>query len=145
MNPIDLSSRPGAGVPASTSLRGSFSPAGFLELLFERVSLEQLNALNARRHPAGRPVRRLTRGHGRAAFAKLQCAALVELVMHNPLAARLGWNGESEWKLASSLLDQLPERCLLMGDRLYGCGSFLAQASPTLQSRGSHFLVRVKQ
>src|SRR6478609_6884767 len=68
MNPIDLSSRPGAGVPASTSLRGSFSPAGFLELLFERVSLEQLNALNARRHPAGRPVRRLTRGQLLAAL-----------------------------------------------------------------------------
>jgi hypothetical protein len=35
---------------------------------------------------------------GQAAFAKLQCSALVELLMHNPLAARLGWNGESEWK-----------------------------------------------
>jgi hypothetical protein len=65
---------------------------------------------------------------GKAAFAKLQCAALVELVMHNPLAARLGWSGESEWKLAQPLLEHLPSRCLLLADRLYGCGAFLVAA-----------------
>lgn len=82
---------------------------------------------------------------GQAAFAKLQCAALVELVTHNPLAARLGWQGESEWKLAQALLDHLPERCLLLADRLYGCGAFLVQAMEVLKARRGHFLVRVKQ
>jgi hypothetical protein len=82
---------------------------------------------------------------GRAAFAKLQCAALVELGLHNPLAARLGRHGESEWKLALGLLGQLPARCLLLADRLYGCGAFLVAAGQILRSRGGHFLVRVKR
>ena len=82
---------------------------------------------------------------GKAAFAKLQCAALVELVMHNPLAACLGWNGESEWKLAQRLLDHLPPNCLLLADRLYGCGAFLLAAWQRLKDRGGHFLVRAKR
>jgi Transposase DDE domain len=82
---------------------------------------------------------------GRAAFAKLQCAALVELVMHNPLAALVGTSGESEWKLALRLLDHLPEQCLLLADRLYGCGAFLVAAAERLKPRKGHFLVRVKE
>jgi hypothetical protein len=82
---------------------------------------------------------------GRAAFAKLQCSALVELLMHNPLAAMLSWQGESEWKLAQGLLAQLPEKCLLLGDRLYGCGAFILAASKILKERHGHFLFRVKQ
>jgi hypothetical protein len=75
----------------------------------------------------------------------LQCAALVELVMHNPLAAAVGTAGESEWKLALGLLDQLPEHCLLLADRLYGCGAFLVAAMARLKPRQGHFLVRVKE
>lgn len=81
---------------------------------------------------------------GRNPFAKLQCAALVELVMHNPLAARLGWTGESEWKVAQGLLDDLPAKCLLLTDRLYGCGAFLLAAWTKLQSLQGHLLARVK-
>lgn len=81
---------------------------------------------------------------GRNPFAKLQCAVLVELIMHNPLAARLGWTGESEWKVAQGLMDHLPAQCLLLADRLYGCGAFLLAAWARLQSLQSHFLVRVK-
>ena len=81
---------------------------------------------------------------GRAAFAKLQCAVLVELVMHNPLAALIGTAGQSEWKLALGLLERLPERCLLLADRLYGCGAFLRAAMDTLKPRDGRFLVRVK-
>lgn len=81
----------------------------------------------------------------KAAFAKLQCAVLLELLMHNPLAARLGWKGESEWKLAQGLLENLPPACLLLADRLYGCGAFLVQAWQRLKERNGHFLVRVKQ
>src|SRR5581483_6885474 len=82
---------------------------------------------------------------GKAAFAKLQSAVLVELLMHNPLAAALGWNGQSEWKLAQSLLEHLPSDCLLLADRLYGCGAFLVAAWERLKQRNGHFLVRVKQ
>jgi hypothetical protein len=91
------------------------------------------------------------RGHrsknqkGRHTFARLQCAALVELISHNPLAARLSWTADSEWKLAQQLLDQPPEKCLLLGDRLYGCAAFLLAAWAKLQPLGGHFLVRVRQ
>ncbi len=91
------------------------------------------------------------RGHrgknskGRHTFAGLRCAALIELISHNPLAARLSWTGDSEWKLAQPLLDQLPKQCLLLADRLYGCADFLLAAWVKLQPLGGHFLVRVKE
>lgn len=212
---------------------------GFLSLLRQRISVKELNALDQRKHAAGRPARQLTRGQlllalvfhctvgwagsfgehlfclwgipmaestlserrqalpfevfsellrrvlrpittmgrqgffgrwrlvaidgvsfslpntepvkrqcqkgsrGRAAFAKLQCAALVELVAHNPLAARVGRAGESEWKLALGLLEELPERCLLLADRLYGCGAFVVAALNRLLQRQGRLLVRV--
>lgn len=78
------------------------------------------------------------------AFAKLRCAVLVELMMHNPLAAILGREGQSEWKLAQGLLEHLPANCLLLGDRLYGCGAFILSAWKGLQKLGGHFLIRVK-
>ena len=216
---------------------------GFLSLLLERIGGEELNGLHQRRHGAGRPVQRLTRGQllagilfhftvsfagtlgehgfwlfgiqmaestlserrqtlpfevfeelrrrvlrpikeasaqtlylglrlvaldgvsfslsntpqitqscrkggsgrGKAAFAKLPCAALVELMLHNPLAACLARAGESEWKLALGLLDPLPARCLLLADRLYGCGAFVLPAWEKLRLLHSHFLMRVKE
>ena len=57
---------------------------------------------------------------GRAAFAKLTTTVLLEVGLHNPLAAGIGRHGESEWALAQRLLAQLPARALLLGDRLYG-------------------------
>lgn len=81
--------------------------------------------------------------HGRNAFAQLQCAALVELVWHNPLAARVGLQSESEWKLALGLLTDLPGKCLLLVDRLYGCGAFVIPALTQLKSRQGHLVVRV--
>ena len=95
--------------------------------------------------PVKRSCRKGGNQNGKAAFAKLQCAALVELVMHNPLAACLGCKGESEWKLAQGLLDHLPQKCLLLADRLYGCGAFLVAAMERLKRCDGHFLVRVKQ
>lgn len=82
---------------------------------------------------------------GRAAFAKLQCSALVELMWHNPLAAGVGQPGQSEWKLALGLLAHLPQECLLLADRLYGCGAFLLVAVDWLKQRNGRFLVRVKE
>jgi hypothetical protein len=81
---------------------------------------------------------------GRAAFAKLRCAVLVELITHNPLAACLGWQGESEWKLARGLARHLPLGCLLLADRLYGCGAFIWFLLPVLKACQGHFLLRVK-
>lgn len=82
--------------------------------------------------------------HGQVAFAKLNCAVLLELVMHNPLAAALGRNGESEWKLAQRLIQQVPPGSLLLVDRLYGCGAFVASLLEKFKGSDSHFLVRVK-
>jgi hypothetical protein len=81
---------------------------------------------------------------GRAAFAKLPTAVLVELGLHNPLAAAIGRAGESEWALAQPLLAHLPAGALLLGDRLYGCAAFLTQAWAVCQRVGSHLLVRVR-
>lgn len=92
-----------------------------------------------------RQCRKGANQNGEVAFAKLQCSALVELVMHNPLAACLGWKGESEWQLAQDLLDRLPPKCLLLADRLYGCGAFLLAAWQRLKKHKGHFLVRVKE
>jgi hypothetical protein len=82
---------------------------------------------------------------GRAAFAKLRCSALVELVMHNPLAVRLGLQGESEWKLTWGLLEQLPSQSLVLADRLYGCGALILEAMKILGPRQGHVLMRVKE
>jgi hypothetical protein len=83
--------------------------------------------------------------HGQAGFAKLNCAVLLELVMHNPLAASLGRSGESEWKLAQRLIQQIPPGSLLLGDRLYGCAAFVASLLKEFKGSNSHFLLRVKE
>jgi hypothetical protein len=81
---------------------------------------------------------------GRAAFAKMTTAVLVELGLHNPVAAAIGRRHESEWELGRGLLTQLPTRAVLLGDRLYGCGVFAAAALAACQRVGSHFLLRAR-
>ena len=44
---------------------------------------------------------------GRAAFAKITAGVLLELGLHNPLAAAIGRGGQSEWVLALELLAAL--------------------------------------
>ena len=82
---------------------------------------------------------------GRAAFAKITTCVLLEVGLHNPLAAAIGRRGQSEWELAASLLARLPKRVLLLGDRLYGCAAFVEQARTTCARVGSHFLVRARR
>jgi hypothetical protein len=82
---------------------------------------------------------------GRAAFAKLTTAVLLEVGLHNPLAAGIGRQGESEWALAHRLLAQLPKRALLLGDRLYGVAAFLVHARAVCARVGSHFLIRASR
>jgi len=82
---------------------------------------------------------------GRAAFAKMTTAVLLEVGLHNPLAAAIGRRGESEWALAHGLLAQLPKRALLLGDRLYGVAAFAVHARAACERVGSHFLLRASR
>lgn len=81
---------------------------------------------------------------GRAAFAKISTSVLLELGLHNPLAAAIGHEGQSEWKLSLGLLSRLPKKALLLADRLSGCAAFAAQALRACQRVGSHFLFRAR-
>jgi hypothetical protein len=79
---------------------------------------------------------------GRAAFPKVGAAVLVELGLHNPLAAALGAHGESEMVLAKQVLSALPEKSLMINDRYYGVPELLVG----LPAQGEReFLVRVKK
>jgi hypothetical protein len=81
---------------------------------------------------------------GRAAFFKIVTGVLLEVGLHNPLAAAIGHKGQSEWELAPSLLARLPKKALLLADRLHGCAAFAAQAVAACQRVGSHFLFRAR-
>jgi len=87
-------------------------------------------------------VKKAQTRRGRAAFAKMTAAVLLEVGLHNPLAAAIGRHGESEWALAQRLLAQLPKRALLLGDRLYGVAAFVVHARAACARGGSHFLLR---
>lgn len=82
---------------------------------------------------------------GPAAFAKMTTAVLLEVGLHNPLAAAIGRHGESEWALAQRLLAHLPTHALLLGDRLYGVIAFAQAAQRACQRVGSHFLLRASR
>ena len=83
-----------------------------------------------------------------AAFAKLGCAVLVELGTHAPLAAAISAPdlAESESALAAERLVRLPKDSLLLGDRLYGNGTFIGRLLATAPAGlGQAFLLRVGQ
>lgn len=102
----------------------------------------QFSLTNTAQVRASRPKARSRRG--RAAFAKMTTAVLLELGLHNPVAAAIGRAGESEWALALQTLAQIPAHALLLGDRLYGCAAFAAQALTACQRVGSHVLFRAR-
>src|SRR6266496_3058653 len=79
---------------------------------------------------------------GRAAFPKVGAAVMVELGLHNPLAAALGVKGESEMVLAKQVLLAQPAKSLLLSDRYYGVAEVLVGLSAQEQR---HFLVRVRK
>jgi len=89
-------------------------------------------------------VRKAKTRRGRAAFAKITAGVLLELGLHNPLAAAIGRAGQSEWALALELLAQLPAQALLLADRLHGCAAFIAAAQAVCTRVGSHFLIRAR-
>jgi Transposase DDE domain len=80
---------------------------------------------------------------GRAAFAKLGVAVLLELGVHNPLAAGIARAGESELALARRLLAQLPKGALLLADRLYGVPAVIIEVWAACRRVGSQFLFRM--
>ena len=83
---------------------------------------------------------------GSAAFAKISMSALVELgAMHAPLGAALGLGGESAHVLSTALLAHLPERMLLILDRLYGQAPMLEQLQThCCLEKEQYFLARVR-
>jgi hypothetical protein len=80
----------------------------------------------------------------RAAFAKVGLCLLVEVGIHNPIAAAIARAGESEMALAKKLLQSLPEKCLLLADRLYGVGAFVGLLLQQFKERRGDFWVRVR-
>lgn len=94
--------------------------------------------------PIARQVRKARTRRGRAAFAKLTTAVLVELGLRNPIGAAVARRGESEWALALTLLAQIPGGALVLADRLYGCPAFAAQLGAVCARVGSHFLLRAQ-
>jgi hypothetical protein len=86
-------------------------------------------------------MRKARTRRGRAAFPKIGVAVMVELGLHNPLAAAMGAEGESEMVLAKRVLSAQPEKSLLIKDRYYGTPELLVSL-PTQGQR--HLLARVK-
>jgi len=86
-------------------------------------------------------MRKALSRRGRAAFPKVGAAVLVELGLHNPLAAALGAKGESEMVLARRVLSAQPAQSLLLGDRYYGVAAVVVNLSAQEER---HFLVRIK-
>lgn len=80
---------------------------------------------------------------GRAAFAKIGVAVLLELAVHNPLAAAIARQGESELALARRLLAQVPKGALLLADRLYGVPAVIVETWASCRRVGSQFVFRM--
>ncbi len=80
----------------------------------------------------------------KSAFAKVGVVLMVELGIHNPLAAAIAQKGESELSLAKGLIGSLPAGALLIADRLYGVGAFVRLLVEQFARVPGHFLVRVR-
>lgn len=85
-----------------------------------------------------------TSRRAKAAFARVGVAVLVELGLHNPLAASVGAQGQSEMSLAAPLLAKLPEQSLLIADRYYGVPKELVRFRELHPGGDRHFLTRVR-
>jgi hypothetical protein len=125
--------------PRATSAQPDAFWRGWRLLALDGTQFSLTNTAQVR---ATRPKARSRRG--RAAFAKMTTAVLLELGLHNPVAAAIGRDEESEWALALQTLADLPAQALLLADRLYGCAAFAAQAQAACQRVGSHFLFRAR-
>lgn len=80
----------------------------------------------------------------RAAFAKIGVGVIVELGIHNPIAAAIGNQGESEMVLAQKILLHLPEKSLLIADRYYGVAKVIGLLKELHPKGNREFLLRVR-
>lgn len=80
---------------------------------------------------------------GRAAFFRIPCVALYDLCTHRPMAVQIGQDAESESVLAAQIIHHLGETDLLIADRYYGSGKWVARLS-SLPTKPM-FLIRVKE
>lgn len=80
---------------------------------------------------------------GCAAFHRLACVALVELGTHNPVSVRIGRDNESEGVLAGRIIEDLRTNDLLIADRYYGSGKWVARLMALPQKPA--FLLRVQE
>lgn len=106
-----------------------------------RFNLRNTPAINA-----GARKNACSKGGGVPAFAHLLGVILVELGLHQPLAAAFGWQGEGELTLVRRILGRqsLPDRCLILADRLFGTPSLMWDLAPLLEKSGGAVLFRVK-
>jgi hypothetical protein len=106
-----------------------------------RFNLRNTPAINAKAIK-----NRCSKGSGVPAFAHLLGVVLVELGLHQPLAAAFGWQGEGELTLARKLFSRhsLPQRSLLLADRLFGTPLLILELREALEQSASHLLMRVK-
>lgn len=81
----------------------------------------------------------------KAAFAKINVSILLEIGLHNPVAAAIAHEQESEWELSTRLLSKLPRNSLLLADRLYGCGAFLDCVVQICTKTASEYLIRARK
>ncbi len=79
----------------------------------------------------------------RAAFAKVGMVVLVELGLHNPIAAAIDSHGKSEAYLSDQVSDKLPEKSLYLADRYHGNPKQLIRFRRTHPQGQREFLVRV--
>jgi hypothetical protein len=80
-----------------------------------------------------------------AAFAKVRLVSVVELGMHQPLAAAAGPSSEGELTLARRLWPRVPARSLVICDRGFGTPRTLYEAMQGCAGREVAWLVRVRK
>lgn len=116
---------------------------GYRLLAFDgtRFNLRNTQAINA-----VAVKNKCSKGSGVPAFAHMPGVVLVELGLHQPLAASFSWKGEGELTLVRRILESqpLPERGLVLADRLYGTPSLLWQLKPLLEASSGALLFRVR-
>jgi hypothetical protein len=117
------------------------STAFFKGLLLVGIDASKWSLPNT---PANANAPKARTRRGAAAFAKLLMSTLVELASHAPLGAALSWQHSDEQSLSRQLLARLPQRCLLIVDRLYGHAPMLQELQTHTQAAQSHYLVRVR-
>jgi hypothetical protein len=128
----------------ATALKPKAKPAQHPEAFYHGLRLcgvdgSQFSVTNTPQ--VKKQMRKAKSRRGRAAFPKVGVAVMVELGLHNPLAAAIGAGGESEMVLARRVLAAQPEKSLLIKDRYYGSPELLVSLPADGQR---HFLARVK-